>query len=231
MVDFHSHILPAVDDGSRNIEESLKLLIMLSEQGIDTVVATPHFYADRVSVSDFVLNRDNAFEALKQKLTPEHPKIVLGAEVKFYPGISRLEGIEKLCVSGTNKLLLEMPFGKWSAMTIKETIELANIKNLSVVIAHIDRYLSYQGLNTLDELLDNGILIQANADFFLHRLTRRKALKMLDNGEIHFLGSDCHNVVTRPPEIGAAISVIKKKYGKDYIVLMSDFAKKQLNQI
>lgn len=46
MIDFHSHILPAMDDGSRNIEESLQMLRMLQEQGVERVIATPHFYAD-----------------------------------------------------------------------------------------------------------------------------------------------------------------------------------------
>ena len=46
MIDFHSHILPAMDDGSKNIEESLQMLRMLQEQGVERVIATPHFYAD-----------------------------------------------------------------------------------------------------------------------------------------------------------------------------------------
>ena len=53
MIDWHSHVLPALDDGSRSVDESLALLKMLSEQGVDTVIATPHFYADRESLSSF----------------------------------------------------------------------------------------------------------------------------------------------------------------------------------
>lgn len=64
MIDFHSHILPGIDDGSASVEESLKLLEMLAEQGVKTVVATPHFYPDRTSVSDFLRRRDAAYQRL-----------------------------------------------------------------------------------------------------------------------------------------------------------------------
>ena len=65
MIDWHSHILPAVDDGSRNAEESIKLLELLAEQGVKTVVATPHFIADNESVEDFLRRRSSSFNELK----------------------------------------------------------------------------------------------------------------------------------------------------------------------
>lgn len=231
MVDFHSHILPCVDDGSRDITESLELLKLLGEQGVKTVVATPHFYADLMTLAEFLTLRSESYKALKEHFCSDYPKVLLGAEVRYYPGISRLEGIEQLCVDGTNILLLEMPFEKWTSLTIREVIELSNRKNLTIVLAHIDRYLSFQSSDTLNYLMENGLLIQANSDFFLQRFTRRKAIKLLKNGAIHFLGSDCHNIVTRPPRIDEAVSIIEKYLGNKYIALLSDFAAERLNQI
>ena len=66
MIDWHSHILPAVDDGSRDIEESLGLLHILQTSGVDTVIATPHFYADRISTEDFFAARDQSAAALRR---------------------------------------------------------------------------------------------------------------------------------------------------------------------
>ena len=54
MIDIHTHILPGLDDGSSSIEESEKMLCMLSEQGVDTVVATPHFYIDDTKGEEFL---------------------------------------------------------------------------------------------------------------------------------------------------------------------------------
>ena len=61
IIDFHSHILPGIDDGSRDIEESIILLDKLAANGTDLVVATPHFYCDEQSVDDFLANRNNAY--------------------------------------------------------------------------------------------------------------------------------------------------------------------------
>jgi len=150
MVDFHSHILPAIDDGSRDVAESLELIKLLKEQGINTVVATPHFIANQESLDSFLIRRSNAFNLLKTEFTDNDISILLGAEVKFYPGISRMEGLEKLCIEESNILLIEMPFEKWSELTVKEILEISNLKNLTVVIAHIDRYLSFGVSSAVD---------------------------------------------------------------------------------
>ena len=72
MIDFHSHILPAMDDGSKNIEESLQMLRMLQEQGVERVIATPHFYADENPPDVFLRRRADAWEHLRAHLTQCH---------------------------------------------------------------------------------------------------------------------------------------------------------------
>ena len=109
MIDFHSHILPGMDDGSKNIEESLALLRMLAEQGVKKVVATPHFYANDESVEKFLARRQQSYESLRAALPAGMPEILLGAEVRYYQGISRLKELKELCVQGSNLLLLERP--------------------------------------------------------------------------------------------------------------------------
>lgn len=74
MIDFHTHILPKTDDGSRSTDESVKMLLALKEQGIDAVAATPHFYANDESVEDFLKRRQASFEALKAPLPTECPR-------------------------------------------------------------------------------------------------------------------------------------------------------------
>ena len=228
MVDFHSHILPCIDDGSRSVEESTELLKMLLEQGVETVVATPHFFADRESVEEFVARRQASYEILCNELPNGMPEIILGAEVKYYSGIGHMEGLKKLCVGNTNMLLLEMPMSKWTEYTIKELIDLSNSKGITLVLAHIDRYQSFQDPDIWSRLLDNGVLMQVNATYFTEFRSRRKAFSLLKNNCIHFLGSDCHSVLTRPPYIGKAVDVIEKKMGKDFIALMTEYAESML---
>lgn len=219
MIDFHSHILPGIDDGSRNIDESIELLKMLKEQGVSAVVATPHFDPEKETAEEFIFRRQEAYDTLTP-LSEDYPRILLGAEVIYYDGISNLEGLDKLCIDNTRILLLEMPMCKWSAYAIKELKNLSCIKGYTVLLAHIERYMKFQSSQVWQEILQLGVLCQVNASFFLRPLTRKKALSMLLKGAVNVIGSDCHNVDTRPPQIGSAFDFIKGKLGDDFL---SDF--------
>ena len=111
VIDFHTHVLPAVDDGSKSVEQSIEMLASLAEQSANTVVATPHFYANDESVEDFLEKRNRAYEILKSHGRFEQ-NIILGAEVRYYDGISHLQDLKKLRIEGTKLLLIEMPFDK-----------------------------------------------------------------------------------------------------------------------
>lgn len=223
MIDWHSHILPSMDDGSKDAAESVAMLEMLSSQGVSTVVATPHFYANDESVESFLERRGRSLDVLKPLLTDEHPSIVSGAEVKYYQGISRMSGLPDLRVEGSEVLLLEMPFGLWTEYMIRELSELSSMSGVTVVLAHVERYLKFQKTKDLDRIFENGILAQANATFFTSFVSRHKALSLLKKGAIQFVGSDGHNTESRPPLIKKAFDVISKKFGDDYIGQMNEY--------
>lgn len=220
MVDFHSHILPSMDDGSRSTEESAAMLTELKNQGIKTVMATPHFYANDESVSDFLARRSASYEKLKNVITPDMPQIFLGAEVRFYDGISHMDGLEKLCVEGTDLLLVEMPSCKWTEYTVKELTDIACSGKFILVLAHVERYMNFQRSGVFERLLQNGVLMQINASFINDFFTRRRALRLIRMQAVHFLGSDCHNMTGRAPEIGKAYEWVRKKFGNEFV---SDF--------
>lgn len=208
MVDFHTHVLPGIDDGSKSVEESVRLLLALMRQGVQMVAATPHFYPTEDTPEDFLRRRDRAAKLLEASVPEGFPQIVLGAEVYYFTGISRSEQIESLRLSGTDLLLLEMPFGSWTVGMIKEIVELNDRQNIQVMLAHVERYMRWQGSKVWKGLRGKGVLMQCNASFFLDWTTKRKARKMLLDGQIHFIGSDCHNLKSRPPKIGQALEAV-----------------------
>lgn len=215
MIDFHSHILPEIDDGAQSIEESIAMLKMLKEQGVNTVALTPHYIAMDESPAEFLERREKSFEILKaeiEKSGEDLPQLLLGAEVYFFPGVCKIEELPKLKLQNTDFILLEMPMAPWSDYIVRELTDLMNYSDIRIVIAHIERAMGYQKKGTLEKLLDSGVLLQSNASFFNMRKTRRKALKMFKNGEIHFLGSDCHSTAHRPPRIKDAVDVIIDKF-------------------
>lgn len=199
MVDFHTHILPKIDDGSKNVEMSLELLRLEQQQGVDTIVLTPHFYASENSPETFLKQRWHAWEKLKAVLPENAPRLALGAEVQFFDGIDRVENLKQLCIGGTNVMLLEMPFFKWDARVIRATLDLQDSGKVQLVLAHIDRYLKMQPAHIWDEFREAGILMQVNTDFFDGWFQKRKAMSMLNAGMIQLVGSDCHNLSSRRP--------------------------------
>ena len=230
VIDWHTHVLPKMDDGSKDVPESVSLIQMLSQQGIRTVVATPHFCANDESVDSFLLRRSASYATLCEALPEDAPHILLGAEVRYYPGIAKSEGLKKLRIEGTNILLLEMPMVTFTEYTVRELLELANAKGITLVMAHIERYLALQKPSVLKRLLENGVLMQVNASFFTSLRTRRKAISMLRDGEICFVGSDCHNLSTRPPVIGTAYEIIQKKFGEHFLAQMKEYGNAMLHR-
>lgn len=230
MIDWHSHILPGMDDGSHDAAESISLVNMQGSQGIDTVIATPHFYANDETVDSFLDRRKKALELLKIELPEGPPEILLGAEVRYYQGISRMDGLKALRIEGSKLLLLEMPMSAWTEYMIRELIEMSGRSSIKIVLAHIERYLSLQTQNTWNRIRECGILMQANASFFTSFSTKRKALTLLKEDNIHFIGSDCHNVASRPPQIGKAFEIIQKKLGEDYIHQMNEYGYSLLDE-
>lgn len=214
MIDFHTHILPRIDDGSSSVEESILMLKALAEQNVSKVIATPHFYANDESVDEFIRRRNKAYELLMNKATST-PNIVLGAEVRYYDGISHLPDLKDLRIEGTRFLLLEMPFNHWTEYAVKEIVDIASRGEITLVLAHIDRYLSLLNREKLTRLLSNGVLFQANASFFDGVFNIPKAVRMLKDNQIHFIGSDCHNMANRAPNIHKAVRVIKRKIGEE----------------
>ena len=217
MFDFHTHILPAMDDGSRSVEESLSMLSQLKLQGVDGVAATPHFYADRMSPEDFFARRQASWERLKPHLNAGLPEIRLGAEVRYFEGIHRYEGLERFCLEGTDLLLVEMPHGVWTKRMLDGLLRLSERENISLMLAHVERYYRQQSRETWELLLRSGIRMQVSADFFLSRWTRKTALKLLRGGYVHVLGTDCHNMTSRKPNMGEAEAFIRSKNAEDLL--------------
>lgn len=220
MIDFHSHILPGIDDGSRSVAMSLGMIEELGRQGVDTICATSHFYVTQRTPEHFLERRQEAYALLETVLPDNAPRILLGAEVLYFPGISRLESLGDLCLEGTDVLLLEMPFSEWQEYWVREVCDLALSGEFTILLAHIERYYARQPRRVWDQLLELDVLMQANADYFLQQdsifrfRNGSKALKLMREGRIHLLGTDTHNLTSRPPRMAQARAVIREGLGQ-----------------
>ena len=230
MLDLHSHILPEMDDGSKSVEMSHAMLDLMGQQGVRTVIATPHFYASRDLPEAFLERRERAVGLLGDR-KPGQPQVLFGAEVAYFDGMGRSEQVlRQLQLGDSGLLLVEMPFGEWNKRIVREICDLPLQTGLTPVLAHVDRYRGRDQLpRAMEEMLDCGVLFQCNAEPFLQFGSRGWALKLVKMGAVHFLGSDAHNLTTRKPNLGDAARVIEKKLGGEALAELMAFSHEQLS--
>lgn len=222
MLDFHTHILPGIDDGSTDEKTSVEMIKMLYEQGVSMIVLTPHFYQNEMSFEIFSKKRKESLESLLCEIgksdIEKRPDFAIGAEVSFFYGLDTYQYIEELCIEGTKFLLVEMPFERWNLRMYETLNRLKKNKDITPIIAHIERY---TGFNSKREMIrrfiEIGAFVQANTNFFNSYVTRLPAFNMLKNGFIQYIGTDCHNLNNRKPDYDEFLNLIKKKNNGMYI--------------
>lgn len=205
MIDFHAHVLPGADHGSDGLETSLAQLGLAEAAGIDTLIVTPHFYPQMEELEVFLKRRKNCWEQLCEAYQGKI-KLLLGAEVHMCQGLDHLDGLNELCVQGTNILLLELGFRAWSKEVSETVFRIAEDERYIPVLAHVDRY----DPNRIDEFLLCGIRAQLNADAFCRLFGKKKLISWIDNRSIVALGSDIHGT-----EIGYKYYLKAKDFLKD----------------
>lgn len=214
MIDLHSHCLPAIDDGAQDVRTSLRMLLQSFQQGVTTCVMTPHCVChSQEKIDKFLKARKECYFDLQQKIEETSikvPELRLGAEVYFDNDISRYDGIEKLCIEGTNVLLLEFPFGCISRKS-SEWLYSLTVKGIQPLIAHIDRYSCFSAL--MEDFSDLDLIYQINAENFLTFSGRSRLSNIFKNDKIFIVSSDMHNLKDRPCNLKNAYERCQKKYG------------------
>ncbi len=217
-IDVHAHILPRVDDGAQSRHEALALLNMLKNQSVTAVAATPHFYASREKTfEEYCARIENAYKSLLEAADDSMPEILLGSEVHFFSGMSSFAEIHKLCIGNSKYILIELPYKTVSDKTADEIIELNLSRGLTPILAHIERYKSFDGYEKVISLIREGFAIgQVNAYSLLRLKSRKTTLKLLKENCATLIAGDCHSVDGNPPRIGEALEFTKRKLGDEF---------------
>ena len=220
-VDFHSHVVPGVDDGSKNTDMSLQMLRSMRQQGTDLVVATPHFYMGRTAPEEYLEKISDACYLLREaieKSGEEVPQMVLGYEVYYFKGISQANFINLFTIGNSSYILLELPTRPLTNADVEDIYRIRANLGLTPFLAHVERYLAFEHFDFLQDMIRQGeLLAQVNADSLLRWSTRKKALEFLKSGSAQFVGSDAHNIEQRAPHLGEAMAMIEKKAGKELV--------------
>lgn len=218
-VDFHTHILPQLDDGAASEQESMSMLKMLADQGVETVCLTPHFYPYRETVESFVARRQKSFAQLKPLAEGTGISVVLASETFLNDYLFHAEDISPLCMKnreGRSYLLTELPLDSgFTEHTLAKISKLIDTYSVTPVLAHIERCSNLlKNKGQVNRLIDMGCMMQINLEaldknFFL----RSRILRYIENGMVHVVGTDAHHMQTRAPEYSKGIRVIQKSLG------------------
>lgn len=221
-VDIHSHILPGVDDGARNMDESVGMLKIAYEQGIRTMYVTPHFDSGKEKYKDTALLRER-FKQLQEHATgigEDGIELILGNELYYTQDtIEALESGKALTMGGTRYILVEFNFGIGYKELYKGLQQLINA-GYRPILAHVERYYClFRQFSEMKAIKELGVALQVNAGSLVARLSSealfcRKAIK---EGYIQFLGSDAHQLEWRPPVMKDAVAMIEKKTPEHYL--------------
>ena len=206
LTDYHCHILPGMDDGAPDAGTALDMIDIMKEQGVERIIATPHFYAhEERSLTEYLLRREDAFESIAE--FSAIPNIILGAEVAIEHGISKIHGIEQLAIEDSDMILLELPFRDYEDWMSEEINTIASEYGLTIVLAHIHRYLTYYSPENFEKILKTDAVFQFNNDAFLLQRDRDLLKRLVKEKRTIIFGSDAHNTDTRCPNWDVCLEV------------------------
>ena len=218
MIDFHTHILPNIDDGSRSIDETFNLIKEAKEAGFDGIVLTSH-YIENYYETD-VPERDVWVQAIKENLEPKgiDTNLYLGNEIYISDNMMRLlEEGKASTINNTCYVLFEMPLHE-EPLNLYDAIYSLQENKLIPILAHPERYSFVQKEPELiNDLIEKGCLMQANYGSILGQYGEKAEFivrKFFENNMIHFLGSDVHRQNSIYPKIPFALEKIKHIIGE-----------------
>ncbi|MBP5190497.1 MAG: hypothetical protein J6031_06240 [Bacteroidales bacterium] len=199
VTDMHCHLLPGVDDGSSNIQETIDCLNIMASLGFEKVYFTPHFQYNYPNDEEDILQR---FATLKKQLSTSGleslPEVnLIAGEYRFDPRFARRPGIDKVLTLPGKKLLCEFSLHYNDYMPIEIFSEYIKL-GYTLILAHPERY-PYMGIHSkeVETMKQMGIFFQVNVlslNGFYGDTAMKKGFEYIETGLAEYLGTDTHNM-------------------------------------
>jgi protein-tyrosine phosphatase len=211
LIDFHSHILPGIDDGSENLQMSSNMIDISVDEGVEHICATPHFIFQECEIDREAYER--RIDELKDSCREKDVNILTGLELFIHPDLPSLYKDKKIWgINDTRYLLIELPMQEYPIYTEKLFYQL-RLEGAIPIIAHPERNLKIgNNIELLVRLVEQGTLVQMNAGSLrgiYGKLIQKNAEKLLSMNLVHVLGSDGHNDARRPTKLVEGYNRVK----------------------
>lgn len=221
LIDIHTHILPGIDDGAASFEESIQLAQQAVDNGIHTVIATPHhhargFYSNFNQITELTAQLNETLASHGIPLT-----VLIGQEVRVYDQL--LEDLEQgiLATLASNRyMLIEFPSSSVPER-VDELFHELRLLHITPIIAHPERNrMLSSNIHMLEELVEGGALAQLTSGSIsgnMGRKLQRISIDMCKKGLVHFIASDAHHAIKRPFDLAEGYNMIRKQLGQDFV--------------
>ncbi|MBD5540684.1 MAG: hypothetical protein HDR00_05740 [Lachnospiraceae bacterium] len=220
MTDIHSHILPGVDDGAKDLQEAARMCALAAEEGIRTIVVTPHYHLGAQAADNS--RRDHALEMLEAEMERRgfHLQFYRGNEIYYSTqAIDDLKAGKARTMGSSKYALIEFsPGAEYSY--IRQGLNHVIQEGYLPIVAHVERYKAIiEDKSRIREITEMGSYIQINASGVMGMSGRKiKAFckEILSEGLVHFIGTDAHDMNNRAPRLKKCADYIEKKFGAAY---------------
>ena len=200
--DAHIHILPHMDNGPRDVYESLSMLSLMKASHTKRLIATPHFDPDIETCASFLRRRRESFENLKKAATSElrHMQLLLSAEVRLCTGVSRLPLLEKLAIPNTHLVPFELPLAGIDRQTMLELAHIIQKRKIVPVICNTERYFIMYEKDHYEKLCSLPYAVfQFGTTALCDRNIFYEVVRLANKERTILLGSNAHGLHRRPP--------------------------------
>jgi len=194
-VDLHSHLIPGIDDGAKDLDDSVTIIKELINQGFSKIITTPHIMSDLYKNTPETIH--SGLEILKRRLANDNIEIDISAAAEYYVDydFEQRIGNEKFLTFGEKYLLIEFSFLE-APRNMYDIIFKLQLEGYVVVLAHPARY-QYFNLKDYESLINRGVLFQLNLlsliGYYSNQI-KTNAKLLIDNKFVSFVGTDCHNL-------------------------------------
>ncbi len=217
MIDIHSHILPGVDDGPDSFEESIEMLRISMEDGVNGMVSTSHVMNKMTpELQKKYQDTFNQLQEMAREAGISMP-LWLAAEVHIHSEYDINASLSTLAGNG-KYMLIEFPMNE-VPREAGDTFFHISLEGITPILAHPERYIRVlQKPKIVYEFVERGVLMQLNAGSITGRFgkpSRNLAFDMIDHNMAHFIASDCHGTRRRTPRLKEAHDVVQKIWGQD----------------
>jgi len=194
-VDLHSHLIPGIDDGAKDLDDSVTIIKELINQGFSKIITTPHIMSDLYKNTPETIH--SGLEILKRRLANDNIEIDISAAAEYYVDydFEQRIGNEKFLTFGEKYILIEFSFLE-APRNMYDIIFKLQLEGYVVVLAHPARY-QYFDLKDYESLINRGVLFQLNLlsliGYYSNQV-KTNAKLLIDNKFVSFVGTDCHNL-------------------------------------